>query len=35
VLDVVGGDRAALTLAVYVVGLAAVVLAVLRRRDLA
>lgn len=35
VLDVVGGDRAALTVAAYVVGLTAVVLVVMRRRDLA
>jgi ABC-2 type transport system permease protein len=35
VLDVIGGDRAALTVAAYVVGLTAVVLVVMRRRDLA
>lgn len=35
VLDVLGGDRAAWTVAAYVVGLTVVVLAVMRRRDLA
>jgi hypothetical protein len=35
VLDVVGGERAVLTVAAYVVGLTAVVLVVMRRRDLA
>ena len=35
VLDAIGGDRAALTVAAYVVGLTAVVLVVMRRRDLA
>lgn len=35
VLDVIGGDRAVLTVAAYVVGLTAVVLLVMRRRDLA
>ena len=35
VLDVVPGDRAALTVAAYVVGLTALVLTVMRRRDLA
>jgi ABC-2 type transport system permease protein len=35
VLDVIGGDRAVLTVAAYVVGLTAVVLIVMRRRDLA
>jgi ABC-2 type transport system permease protein len=35
VLDVIGGDRAVLTVIAYVVGLTAVVLVVMRRRDLA
>jgi hypothetical protein len=35
VLDVIGGDRAVLTVVAYVVGLTAVVLVVMRRRDLA
>lgn len=35
VLDAIGGDRAVLTVAAYVVGLTAVVLLVMRRRDLA
>ncbi len=35
VLDVIPGDRALLTVAAYIVGLTAVVLAVMRRRDLA
>jgi len=35
VLDVIPGDQALLTVAVYVVGLTAVVLTVMRRRDLA
>jgi hypothetical protein len=34
VLDTIGGDRALLTVAAYVVGLTVVVLAVMRRRDL-
>ncbi|WP_020015357.1 hypothetical protein [Promicromonospora sukumoe] len=35
VLDVLPGDRAVLTVAAYVVGLCAVVVVVMRRRDLA
>jgi hypothetical protein len=35
VLDTIGGGRALLTVAAYVVGLVVLVLAVMRRRDVA